>query len=136
MPDGPFHALMSRPALPDEIRRFVLTSIPSVPYLEAMLLLRSEPGAVWNAARLARRLYVPESDAQQLLAALQGGGVARLDESNALEYSPTPELARVIEMLAQCYAQNLMGITELIHARTDRRALQFADAFRLKKPGA
>ena len=34
---------MYRDIIPDTIRRFILTSINSVPYLEAMLLLRSAP---------------------------------------------------------------------------------------------
>ena len=41
-----------RSAIPDDVRRFILTSVPSVPYLEAMLLLRGEPQAAWDASAL------------------------------------------------------------------------------------
>jgi hypothetical protein len=126
---------MSPSALPDDVRRFLLTSVPSVPYLEAMLLLREGASETWSAAKMARRLYIQESDALQLLAALHGAGVAGIREAQEFEYAPAPELARLIDALAHCYAANLMEVTALIHSRTGRLALQFADAFRLRKPG-
>jgi hypothetical protein len=66
------------PRLPDHVRRFVLTSVASVPYLEAILLLRGEPRSEsWSAARVGQRLYVREADAANLLAALNDAGIAR-----------------------------------------------------------
>ena len=35
--------------------------------------------------------------------------------------------------VADAYAAHLMSITDLIHSRVDRRAQQFADAFRFRK---
>ena len=67
---------MSKIAVPDEVRRFILTSVPSVPYLEALLLLRGEPAHSWNASQVARRLYIGEAQAQELLDALQQSGIA------------------------------------------------------------
>jgi hypothetical protein len=127
---------MSTSAIPDDVRRFLLTSVPSVPYLEAMLLLREGGSERWSAAKVARRLYIRESDAAQLLEALHGAGVAAALDTGEVGYAPSPELQRMIDALARCYAANLMEITGLIHSRSDRRALQFADAFRLRKPGA
>jgi hypothetical protein len=94
---------MTTSALPGEVRRFLLTSVPSVPYLEAMLLLREGISETWSAAKVARRLYVQESDAQQLLAALHGAGVVSIRESQEFEYGPAPELAQMIDSLAHCY---------------------------------
>jgi hypothetical protein len=45
------------------------------------------------------------------------------------------ELLAVIDALAQTYSQDLVGVTDLIHSRIDKRAHQFADAFRWKKDG-
>ena len=59
--------------IPDDLRRFILTSVPSVPYLEAILLLQRERGAGWTAPLLARRLYLPESRAVELLGHLHVG---------------------------------------------------------------
>ena len=66
-----------RPDLPQDLRRFILTSIPSVPYLEALLLLRAEPQRSWSAAEAARRLYLPEQRGTELLTELVSAGVVR-----------------------------------------------------------
>lgn len=121
---------MTKTPVPDEVRRFILTSIPSVPYLEALLLLRSQPAQSWEAAVVARRLYVAESHAVGLLQALREAGFAEVGEDR-YRFSPTPgSLPGLIDALAQTYSANLREVTELIHSGVDKRALQFADAFR------
>lgn len=126
---------MTKPDIPDEVRRFVLTSVPSVPYLEAVLLLRAEPGADWDAARLARRLYLAEARAAELLAALAAAGVAEASQASGnFRFNPaSPELAAMLDELARIHAANLVGVTDLIHSRVDKRAQQFADGFRWRK---
>ncbi len=126
---------MSRAVLPDDVRRFVLTSVPSVPYIESLLLLRREAASPWNASRLAKRIYVPEAQAARLLEALEDSGVAaKIPRSNgAYRYEPSPELAQLLDRVAAQYAGNLLAITDLIHSSLNRRANQFADAFRWRK---
>jgi hypothetical protein len=128
---------MKRAEIPDDIRRFILTSVPSVPYLEAILLLRTDPDVGWDVPRLASRLYVAERQAAEVLAALAAAGIARseeLGETALFRYAPaTAELRERLGALAQAYSANLVGVTELIHSRIDKRAQQFADAFRLRK---
>jgi hypothetical protein len=119
--------------IPDDVRRFVLTRIPSVPFLEALLLMRAEPGG-WEAAKLAQRLYMPAAGAEDLLSQLAEAGFAASDlPAQDWRWEPDPEIAAVVDSLAIVYAENLIGITELIHSRQDRRAQQFADAFRWRK---
>jgi hypothetical protein len=124
---------MTTPELPADVRRFILTSIPSVPYLEAVLLLRAEPRQAWTSALLAQRLYVPERTALELLNQLREGGIAEAPSEAAVRYAPPPELAGMLDRLAHAYAADLMTITDLIHSRVERRAQQFADAFRFRK---
>jgi hypothetical protein len=125
---------MSPPELPADVRRFILTSVPSVPYLEAILLLRAEPHVDWDLSQLARRLYVPERTAAELLALLRESGIARGPGGDApVRYAPPAELGELLDRTAQVYAANLVGVTDLIHSRIDRRAQQFADAFRFRK---
>jgi hypothetical protein len=130
---------MRRAELPDDIRRFILTSVPSVPYLEAILLLRNDPDMGWDVRRLAARLYVAEREAAEVLTALAAAGIAR-DEGHGdtalFRYAPaTDELRERLDALAQAYSANLVGVTNLIHSRIDKRAQHFADAFRLRKDG-
>ena len=122
---------MSAPELAPDIRRFVLTNVPSVPYLEAVLLLRAEPQHRWDVADLARRLYVPERTASELLAELRTRGIA-IAAGNQVQYGPEPGLADMLDRLAQAYAADLVTVSGLIHSRIDRRAQQFADAFRFR----
>jgi hypothetical protein len=128
---------MSKTRIPDEVRRFILTSIPSVPYLEALLLLRAEPARPWDSHRLAGRLYIGEAQALELLQSMQQGGVTRQRDDGGFAYGPAQEELRVlIDRLADSYSQDLVGVTDLIHSRLDKRAQQFADAFRWKKEGS
>jgi hypothetical protein len=126
---------MAEHSIPDEVGRFILTSIPSVPYLEAILLLQRETGAAWNPSQLARRLYLPEAQAGQLLQTLEAAGVAAKDPAaqDAWRYMPAPELAAMLEQVARHYSTDLFAVTTLIHSRLDKRAFQFADAFRWRK---
>lgn len=128
---------MSRAEIPEDVRRFVLTSVPSVPYLEAILLLRTDPGMEWDVPRMAARLYVAERQAAEVLAALAAAGIASggdRGDTTLFRYAPAnADLRERLDALAQAYSANLVGVTDLIHSRLDKRAQQFADAFRLRK---
>lgn len=123
--------------VPDELQRFILTSIASVPHLEALLLLRGSPAQQWDIATVAQRLYVTERAARKLLDELRAIGAlasAKDDKALTYQYWPRhPELAAMIDQLAACYAANLVGVTVLIHSKLDKQAQQFADAFTWRK---
>jgi hypothetical protein len=124
---------MRRP-ISDDVRRFVLASVVSVPFLEALLLLRAHPAGCWSSAELARRLYVAPALGEELLAQLADAGFAAPGEPERTWcWNPASGLAPIVAELAQVYAENVVGVTELIHSRQDRRAQQFADAFRLRR---
>jgi hypothetical protein len=122
--------------IPDDVRRFVLTSVPSVPHLEAALLLHGQPGQARSVAEVAARLYVPERTAAELLRALCAAGILQCTEVPEPRYQYSPKdaaLATAMDALARVYAENLVGITTLIHDATQRSAQRFSDAFRLRK---
>ena len=128
---------MEKVSFPEDLRRFVLTSIPSVPFLEALLLLRANPTQQWQGATLAGRLYVRERTAEALLEELARAGMAaRVDVAahDRYQYRPaSPLLRERIDALADLYARHLVEVTVLIHSSLDRKAQQFADAFKLRK---
>jgi hypothetical protein len=127
--------LMATKAIPDEIRRFITTNIPSIPYLEALLLLRGDVRQPWSPQRLARSLYVNEITALTLLKALLAGGMVVADGTSiSFRYQPSSDVLRqVIDALAVVYATNLVDVTHLVHDRTGRKAQRFADAFVWRK---
>ena len=127
---------MPREPIPDDLRRFILTSVPSVPFVEAMLLFMAKEGAALSVDEIARGLYMPRGSAIQVIEALREAHVVTADasEPEASRFAPSsPELDAMLRNLAAFYARDLIGVTDLIHSRTARRAQQFADAFRIRK---
>lgn len=126
---------MDQATIPEDLRRFLLTSIPSVPFLEALLLLRAAPGQEWHADTLASRLYIRERIAHSLLEDLCTAGMAtRCETTGCFRYQPSSEVLRDrIDRLADLYAKHLVEVTVLIHSSLDRKAQQFADAFKWRK---
>ncbi|NML16062.1 hypothetical protein [Azohydromonas caseinilytica] len=124
--------------LPDDLRRFILTSVPSVPFLEALLLFHAQPERALTVDEVARALYVPEATAAGIVQALQDVHLVAPDPADAqrLLYRPEDEtLAALVDRLAAAYRADLIGITKLIHDRVQKNATRFADAFRLRKGG-
>lgn len=120
--------------IPDAVRRFVLMAIPSVPFLEALLLMQQVPQAAWDAHALARRLYMSERAGASILGELQEAGFIAEDSPGTFHYSPrSDEIRELVIAVRDAYARNLVGMTNLIHAKTNRKAQQFADAFKLRK---
>lgn len=127
---------MDRDTIPDDVKRFILVSIPSVPHLEALLLLRSKMAESWDSKTVAQRLYISEKAAADLLMDLNAAGLlAHIDSDVPLyRYAPTDEhLITVIDRLADTYAMNLISVSKLIHSTIGRKAHQFSDAFKLRK---
>jgi hypothetical protein len=127
---------MTREPIPEDVRRFILTSIPSVPYLEALLLLCNEPAQPWDSQKVAQRLYISEKAAGELLSDLYAAGVVVVTEHKAPFYRHHPssgELQQMINQLAEAYAKNLVEVTNLIHSKTGKKAQHFADAFKWRK---
>jgi hypothetical protein len=127
---------MPRPTLPPDVQRFLLTRIPSIPFLEALLLFHREQPRPLAAAEVGHRLYLGESGAARLLDALTGAGMVVCEPGSPPGYrfnTADVELNGLVDNVRQCYANHLIEMTHLIHDRTRKSASQFADAFRLRK---
>ena len=126
---------MAREPIPEDVRRFILSSIISVPYLEALLLLRNAPDQSWDRTTVAQRLYISEKTATELLADLSAAGfiVVTKSESSYRYHPNSDELRQMIDQLAETYAKNLVEVTNIIHSKTGKKAQQFADAFKWRK---
>ncbi len=123
---------MTVPNIPGDVRRFLLAAIPTVPHLEALLLLRARQDD-WTHAQLANRLYVDAPTATGLLDDLVAAGLASRT-TETCRYAPSdPNIADTVDALAALYTRQTIVIAELIHSSSDRKAQRFADAFRLRK---
>lgn len=131
----PTNVVMAKTEIPDDVRRFILTSIPSVPHIEALILVHATAPRSWTVSELAQRLYVPAAVAESLLRDLCQSAMLQGDHATAAYFfdAQTNPLGQTIERLAQLYSTHLVEITLLIHSKLDRKAQQFADAFKLRK---
>jgi hypothetical protein len=127
---------MNRESIPNDVRQFILERIESVAYLEALLLLRSKPDALWSCEAVANRLYIDQKQTAELLARLDADGfVTAVGEDVPLyRYQPaTAQLKEMVDSLAEFYGKHLVPITNLIHSKPKNRVQEFADAFRIRK---
>jgi hypothetical protein len=121
--------------IPDDIRRFVLTSVPSIPYLEAALLLRRDRTTFWDPFSVAKALYVAPPRAAELLRDLAGAGVAEFQpQQQTYRYAPRDGmLDSMLSQLAELYRVETVAVAQLVHDTTQRSAHQFANAFNIRK---
>jgi hypothetical protein len=105
--------------IPEQVAQFIRRHIRSVPFLEAMLLLRSDDERSWDGKRLAKRLYVSTKAADKLLRDLHDAGMLRVADEAIPSYRFHPASAsrrRQIDELADTYTLNMVAISKLIHS--------------------
>lgn len=125
---------MSSSDIPPDVRRFVANVVPSVPFLEAILLLHEDPEVGWNAQGLSERLYISRRKAEQLLRALRKAGLAMSHGTDDTYCCVRDAQVRaVLDSVSEVYARHIVEISGLIHSKIDTNAQRFADAFKLRK---
>lgn len=127
---------MTNANLPDDIRRFLL-AIPSIPYLETILLLRGAPDEQWDTRRVAQRLFLGEEKIAGLLQDICNTGICSVvaGTSDLFVFKPqSAALGELIDRVADYYVRNLIEVTNMIHTKNgNQRIRQFADAFQWRK---
>ncbi|HEU4825471.1 MAG TPA: hypothetical protein VFS85_03260 [Dongiaceae bacterium] len=123
---------MADEPIPDDLRDFILKYIDSVAHLEALLLLRANPGETWDIPRTAKRLYITEQQAGEVLGRLCADGLLSCEAEIYRCDGQSAEQKAMIDRLAQAYTRHLIAITNMIHAKP-RRIREFADAFKFRK---
>jgi hypothetical protein len=122
--------------IPDGVRRFLAAVVPSVPFLEAILLFRNGAAVDWAPELLAQRLYISPMQAIELARQLEAAGivVASPGEPARYRYAPQSEaLAALLGEVEATYRTSLVEVTNLIHSKSGRQAQRFADAFKFRK---
>jgi hypothetical protein len=118
-------------SIPDDVREFVQTHVDSIAELEALLLLRRETSALWDATTVAKRLYIPDHDAAEVLRVLLARGFLKFD-GKTFQYQCSTEVDTLVGNVADVYARQLIPMTHLIHNKSSR-IREFANAFKLRK---
>lgn len=122
--------------IPDDVREFIINQIDSIVELEALLILCKNSETEWSVRDLSERLYAGETQTQQALAKLHSAGflTASTKRSVTYRYGPaTQEQCKMVDRVAEIYSRLLIPVTNLIHAKSENKVQQFADAFKLRK---
>ena len=120
----------------DQVLRFIVDEIDSVPELEALLLLWQDRPAVWNVADVARRLYIVPDQAQAVLADLSRKGMLAADPEQPDFYryeSTSAERDQLMGRTEAVYRRQIVRISTLIHSKPSSAVRDFARAFRFTK---
>ena len=122
--------------IPDSVRRFLFTCIPSVPHLETLMLLWREQERTFTVDDIASRLYVNADVAKSLAEDLIKADLlcAADDESRYQLNTEPPELRALLQQLDRTYSRQVRAVAELIHSNVDRKAHRFATSFYWRKP--
>ena len=77
---------MANPEISPDLRRFILTSISSVPHIEALLLARASAPERWTVEAVARRSYIQPATVTGVMADLGKSGMLPRDEAHEAWY--------------------------------------------------
>jgi hypothetical protein len=119
------------------VKQFIFEHIDSVEQLDVLLLLHSTPSQEWTVDDVTKSLKTNPSSVANRLARLKDQDF--LEQTNAgnpatYRYKPkSPEIASVIDMVAQAYTVRRHTIYELIFSPM-KKARSFADAFIVRGP--
>lgn len=119
-----------------EVLRFILDSLETVPHLEALLLMWQNRTTAWDPETLAARIYVPPAVGRAILEDFARRGFVRpaAEPPNAYTYDPSWDAERgVVPRVAELYRRQLVQVTKLIHSKGSTSVREFARAFQIKK---
>lgn len=121
--------------LPSEIRQFIAQYIESLAQLEALLLMRREPERQWDAAELARSLYISDDMCRGMFNELERRRfVSRNSHTNTYSYtSDDASSDKLLGELAEFYQERRVAVISEIYSNPVAKVQTFADAFRLRK---
>ncbi len=120
---------------PADIKQFIADHIDTVAQLELLLLLRSDPAKEWTPQEAGSALYSAAEVIALQMADLQ---MKRLLAAGPREqtflYRPaTPELASLVDELANLYRERRVAVITAVYTKPVDKIRSFADAFRLRK---
>jgi len=116
----------------DEVDRFILDQIDSVPHIEALLILWNSRPKAWPVEELAALLYLPQDRTRQILADLEQRSLAISGEVGC-SYNPACPRDHLLAALDQTWRHELVRVSNLIHSKASPGVREFARAFRFRK---
>lgn len=119
-------------ALRQQVDRFILDEIDSVPHLEALLLLWNTRPRRWSTDELAGYLYIDGDHARQIIRDLEQRKLVEC-ESEACSYNLDEAHDALIGELDRTWRRELVRLSTMIHSKASPSVRDFARAFRFRK---
>ena len=129
--------MASAPSLPDDVRRLIAESLPSVERLEILLLLFEGRQRTWTVEELQAQIRSSPESIRQNISALVAASLATAEGGTPLVvryHAATEQLDTTVASLAQAYRMRRVAVIEAIYAERLGAAQSFSDAFKLRKP--
>lgn len=123
--------------IPDAARALISEHIESVAQLDVLLLLRTAPGRLWDAADVGKELRTSAELAEAVLARLSRGGLVAVEIDPqghpCFRFAPASSRLRAsVDQLAGAYATHKTAVIALIFSGPTDSIQGFADAFRMR----
>ena len=120
----------------DDVHRFLLNQVDSVPQMEALLLLWETRPRRWTPDELCGRLYIDSETLEAMMGRLVQRRLLNTVDGGAAAYFYEPgsaERDRLLEAVCVGYRKNLVLATTIIHSKASLSVREFARAFKLRK---
>jgi predicted ArsR family transcriptional regulator len=121
----------------EEVYRFILNQIDSVPQMEALLLVWESRPKRWAESEIAERLYVSTDAVRNIMQELVRRRLVAVDtQQSARQYfyeSKSEDLDGLIEAVAATYRHELVRVSTFIHTKASSAVRDFAKAFKFTK---
>lgn len=118
--------------IPAQAQDLIIKHIHSVAQLETLLFMRARGGIAVRADDVAREQKIGGDMAADLLQDLVGRGFLK-NSSEGFVYSPSSDLAKGVDAVADAYRTYRVAIINLIFSKPSEGVQSFADAFRLRR---
>jgi hypothetical protein len=124
---------MEEPA--EDILRFIVDRIDTVPELEALLLFWEQRPASMTVKQIESRLFVPRGVGAAVIRSLvRRKFVMEVVDGSEFAYDAAWEPdEQFMDRVAATYRRNLIRVTTLIHSKAPSAVLEFARAFEPRK---
>lgn len=120
----------------EEVNRFILDQIETVPHLEALLLLWNSKPQRWSEEKLCERLFVAADAIRDIMQDLVRRQLIAAQSKSSDEYwyeTGVERTDRLVEALNETYRKELVRVSTLIHSKAPRSVRAFARAFKFTK---
>lgn len=119
-----------------QVDRFIMDEIDSVPQLEALLLIWNNRPKNWSSKDMAKALYVSPDMAREVLQHLAQRRLIQEVPRSSGQYaflSESKDRDNLLESVDSTYRKELVRVSTMIHSKGSPALRDFARAFRFKK---